>query len=313
MVADFLVVGDVVIDIIADLGIPFEEIRFAASMDLKSGKITPGGGGNIAAAMGYLGNNVLFLGKGGNDVLCHFYEDDLRNYGVEPLILKSEEKSTGYVISLISSDVERTMLVYPGANEDLKIEEIEKLYGKLKQFNNLFVHGYSLQRPKQAEAILFLVECFHDENKRIFFDPSTSTLIEKNRAIIETMLEHSNGILLNIDEAISFTKKTALEDIVEFMTGICDLVALKMGHKGSLIIDEMEIYWSPPYIVKPVDPTGAGDAYDAAFLSLYLETGDIKIAADFANWFSAQTITKYGPRTFPSKKEIENKIRKIRK
>ena len=107
----------------------------------------------------------------------------------------------------------------------------------------------------------------------------------ENRAIVESVLKYSSGILLNFDEATSLTKKTALEDIAETMADVRELAALKMDHKGSLIIDKRKTYWSPPHIVKPVDPTGTGDTYDAVFLSLYRRTRDAKITADFANWF----------------------------
>ncbi len=308
---DFVVLGDVVIDIIADTGLHFKDLRFAASTDLRTGKITPGGGGNVAAALGYLNNKVLFVGKGGNDVLCDYYINDLKTYGVDPLILRSEDKATGFVISLISSDVERTMLVFPGANEELKVDELKEEIAKLLEGENLFIHGYSLQRPKQAEAIFFVAKEFHRSGKRVYLDPSTSTLIEKNREIVEKMIEYSHGLLLNFDEAKTLTGTIVLEDIVDGLAELCEIVVLKMGNKGSIVITKKDIYYSRPLQVVPVDTTGAGDAYDAAFLSIYKKTGNIRKASDFANWFSALTITKYGPRTFPNPTEVEKKIKYI--
>jgi ribokinase len=310
---DFIVLGDVVIDIIADTGLHFKDLRFAASTDLKTGKITPGGGGNVAAALGYLNNKVLFLGKGGNDVLCDYYVNDLRKYGVEPLILRSDEKATGFVISLISSDVERTMLVFPGANEELTVDEIKTQINKLLKGDNLFIHGYSLQRPKQAEAITFIAEEFHKRDKKVYLDPSTSTLIERKRELVEEVINRSYGLLLNFDEAKTLTNASALEDVVDGLIDLCHIVVLKMGNKGSIVITKKDIYYSRPLQVVPVDTTGAGDAYDAAFLSIYNITGDIRKASDFANWFSAITITKYGPRTFPSLETVQKKINEILK
>ncbi len=43
-------------------------------------------------------------------------------------------------------------------------------------------------------------------------------------------------------------------------------VALKLGERGAMLLWEGELYRCPPYPVKAVDTTGAGDCFDAGFI-----------------------------------------------
>ena len=308
MLFDVLVVGDIVIDIIADLGFSFGEIAFAASSDLRGGRVVPGGGGNVASAMAFLGLGVLFTGKCGDDVLCDYYERDLSSYGVNVLIHRCSERPTGFVISLLSSDAERTMLVHPGANLCFSVEDVESSMKTYLESSSLFVHGYSLQRDSQAEAIIHLARKFKSSGKRIFLDPSTTTLFERNKFYVEELISLSFGLILNYEEAKVYTGSEALEDVVDNLTGVAELVVIKLGYKGSLVLEGEDIFYLKPYFVDVKDTTGAGDAYDAAFLSVYLRNGDVVKAADFANWFSSRVIMDYGPRSFPSREEVLDKL-----
>jgi len=309
MNTSYLVIGDVVIDIIADLGFNIIDIPVGASIDIKAGKITPGGGGNIASALSYLGVKAGLVGKCGADPFCDFYENDMKTYGTNTHLIRTDEAPTGYVISILSKNGERTMIVNPGANAELSIDDIEKKLKELLSYDSLFIHGYSLQRSKQAEAIVHLAEHFVDSGKKVYVDPSTTSLIEHNRELVKHIFSLSTGIFLNEEEAASYTKTNYIEDIVERMMEESELVVIKLGFKGSMVLHNNQVKIYQPYIVKPTDTTGAGDSYDAAFLAMLSKGENIDKAADFANWFAAKTITLYGPRTFPSIEEIENKLR----
>ena len=309
MSTSYLVIGDVVIDIIADLGFNITDIPVGASIDIKAGRITPGGGGNIASALSYLGVRAGLVGKCGRDPFCDYYESDLKSYGTNTHLIRTPDAPTGYVISILSKNGERTMIVNPGANAELSIDDLEEIMDTLISYDALFIHGYSLQRRKQAEAIVHLAEHFVESGKKVYVDPSTTSLIEKDRELVKHIFSISSGIFLNEEEAAKYTKTSYIEDIVERMMIEADLVVIKLGFKGSLVIFNGQVKVYPPYIVKPTDTTGAGDSYDAAFLAMLSKGEPVDKAADFANWFAAKTITLYGPRTFPSFEEIEDKLR----
>jgi ribokinase len=71
-------------------------------------------------------------------------------------------------------------------------------------------------------------------------------------------------------------------------------VALKLGARGCLLLDEAGARLAPAYRVTPVDTTGAGDAWSAG-LALALARGwSLDEAAAFANACGAVAVTKPG-------------------
>lgn len=72
-------------------------------------------------------------------------------------------------------------------------------------------------------------------------------------------------------------------------------VALKRGEKGSVVFQAGERFEAAAFPVVEVDPTGAGDCYDAAFLVGMLRGWDLSQVARFANAAGALAVTRLGP------------------
>jgi sugar/nucleoside kinase (ribokinase family) len=73
------------------------------------------------------------------------------------------------------------------------------------------------------------------------------------------------------------------------------IVAVKRGNAGSLIVTEDIELECEAYEVQEVDPTGAGDCYDAGFLKGYFEGWDWEDIGKFANAVGALAVSKRGP------------------
>jgi tagatose kinase len=73
------------------------------------------------------------------------------------------------------------------------------------------------------------------------------------------------------------------------------MVALKRGRDGSTVFTADERIDVPSLPVTEVDPTGAGDCYDAGFVVGLLQGWDPARAARFANVVGALSVTRQGP------------------
>lgn len=84
------------------------------------------------------------------------------------------------------------------------------------------------------------------------------------------------------------------------------VTGVTMGEKGSMVLDGGNILFCPAFKIKPVDTTGAGDVYHAAFGVRYLETHDLAQCMRFASAVSALKCLKLGGRAgIPNRAEVD--------
>lgn len=78
-----------------------------------------------------------------------------------------------------------------------------------------------------------------------------------------------------------------------------------MGDLGCTVFHRGQRFVVPPRPAQPVDPTGAGDVFAAAFTVRYVETGDLWLSARFANVTASMSIERPGPQGSPLRHEVD--------
>lgn len=77
------------------------------------------------------------------------------------------------------------------------------------------------------------------------------------------------------------------------------------GEKGCTVFYRGVPFSIPPRPARPVDPTGAGDVFAAAFFVHLSENGNLGQAAYFANVTASMAIERPGPEGAPDRAEVE--------
>ena len=77
------------------------------------------------------------------------------------------------------------------------------------------------------------------------------------------------------------------------------------GAEGCTIFHNGTRQTVPPRPAHPIDPTGAGDVFAAAFFVRFQETGNLWQAGRFANVAASMAIERMGPQGAPLRHEIE--------
>ena len=72
------------------------------------------------------------------------------------------------------------------------------------------------------------------------------------------------------------------------------IVAVKLGARGALAVAEGDVTYAPGFPVQSAEPVGAGDAFNAGFLSARLRGGDIEAALRLGNAMGALATTTAG-------------------
>lgn len=231
-----------------------------------------GSAGNTIRCMARLGTRVGFIGKVGNDGTGEFYEQALRNIGVEPFISRSKQRS-GKCLSLVSPDGERTLVTHLGAALDLHRDDIDATI--FDDFDCLYVEGYLVQDHDLIESTMQRAK---EHGLRIAIDLASYNVVEENFDFLRSLVERYVDILFaNEDEARAFTGEAEPINALQEISRICELVVVKIGMRGALIKRGTEVvHVGIMAAAKRIDTTGAGDFYAAGFLSALCDGLDLR-------------------------------------
>ncbi len=221
-----------------------------------------GSAGNTIRCMARLGCKVGFIGKVGEDTTGEFYEQALRNLGIEPFMLRSEERS-GKCVSLVSPDGERTMVTHLGAAADLQAEDVDGAI--LDSYDCLYIEGYLVQ---DHNLIRRTIEQAKEHGLKVAIDLASFNVVEENRDFLRDIVEkHVDILFANEDEARAFTLESDPRKALEHIAAMCELAVVKIGMRGALIQrGEEVVHVGIMAAAKRVDTTGAGDFYAAGFM-----------------------------------------------
>ncbi len=268
-----------------------------------SSRIVPGGSGNVAAALSYLGAKVALIGKVGDDVYGRAYVRDLESLNISPAIEFDNSLSTGFTVSLVESEGHRTMLVSRGANDHLTPLELKKHLRHLGPAKFVYMSGYSLLNLPQREAVLEAGRIGHDSGSQIVFDPGSSNLIKSLSDVFEQAIESCDVLCANLAESKVLAHGLDVAEYAKFLSRRGKKVIVKVGREGCLVSTAGHLASVPGVPATAVDTTGAGDAFLGALLYCLSLDLNLTHSASFANWFAARKIEGLGPRHFPSRED----------
>lgn len=134
----------------------------------------------------------------------------------------------------------------------------------------------------------------------ITLDPSAGYMDPSFRDDIPLLINGLSAFLPSEDEirALFLGRSSDLWEMAEAITSYgCEMVVIKRGELGQLVYDaHSRRRWEiPAYPVKPVDPTGVGDAFCGGFLIGYRQTYDPLQAALYGNISASLVIESHGP------------------
>jgi sugar/nucleoside kinase (ribokinase family) len=136
---------------------------------------------------------------------------------------------------------------------------------------------------------------------RISFDPNIRPQlmpVEQARTAFQPFIEAADVLLPTADELMLFTGQESLESAVSAMRQRRPnlLIVITAGKDGCTVYPpDGSATHIPAYAVTEVDPTGAGDCFDAGFLSRWLAGDSPAEAARFGNACGALAVTVTGP------------------
>lgn len=134
------------------------------------------------------------------------------------------------------------------------------------------------------------VKVSFDTNLRLKLWP-----VDRARAVMTDVIRHCDICLPSFDDIAAITGLTDPDAIVDHCLGLgAGVVALKLGERGALVADARQRHCLLPHPCRPVDATGAGDAFGGAFVARLVAGDDLLAAGRYATAVAALSTEGYG-------------------
>lgn len=257
-----LVVGDVIDDIIVR---PQRAIRHDTDTPASIERRPGGSAANTAAWLGSIGADVHFFGRlGAADVDRHSVE--LTRFGVSTHLVGDTEHPTGTIVILVEGEA-RTMLTDRGANVVFDLDSVPD--DLIAIANYLHFTGHTIIDEPKRDAVVRLIARARAHGVTVSVDPATAGFITDFG--VEQFLHLCDGVDIlrpNEDEACVLAGVTDVAVATEKLTERFPLVITTCGGKGVLVAERgkpiVHVSVEPVHVV---DPTGAGDSFNAGVLA----------------------------------------------
>jgi ribokinase len=241
------VLGDAHLDVVVSLAGPL-----AADTDTPAlARLALGGqAANVAAWVVELGGQSRLIAARATDLAAMLVASELANRGVQ-LVGPVVEGSTGVIVALSDGSSQRTMLTDRGVGPRLDAGSFDAAW--LDRCSWLHLPAYSLTAEPVGGAALAAAAAARDRGARISVDLSST-------AAITGFGVPAFRDLLGILRPDLVLGNRAETDLVGELPGI-ELIS-KLGADGVLVNGRHY----PAARTRPVDTTGAGDAFAAGYL-----------------------------------------------
>ncbi len=309
MPLDILTFGEALVEVMrTDIGQPLDQ------PGPFTGPYPSGAPFIFAVQAARLGAKVGAIGAVGQDafgkcLLDQLHADKVDTRGVHTL----PDYTTGVAFVSYNADGSRDFVFHArhAAAGQLSPNMLDKeLFKGLKC---LHIMGSTLSMHQEALQLgLRALELAQDAGAKISFDPNIRPQLmtpDRARYAFEPFMEAADVLIPSEEELLllsdAYSIDAVVQDLLEDKPEL--VVVVTKGAEGCVVMTQSEEYSVPGigpmvfvdpingYEVVEVDPTGAGDCFDAGFLARWLAGDSPSDAAQFANACGALAVTAKGP------------------
>jgi ribokinase len=262
------------------------ETIFAQRFDLGFG----GKGANQAVAACLCGAEVFMVARVGSDLFGPATIENFRKQGIDATHVKQVEGlSSGVAPIFVEASGQNRILVVKGANDALKPADVDAAADVLKSADCIV-----LQFEIPLETVYYTVAFAHRHGIRCIVNPAPAQPADMRA------LKDLDYFVPNESEAEAITglpvknAEDAKKCAEKLLAGGIRRVIITLGANGSLLAGRDGCEHVPPFAVKSVDSTGAGDAFIGSFAVFLGEGVPEGEAVRRANLYAALSTTGVG-------------------
>lgn len=225
--------------------------------------VVPGGVLNTVVGLTRLGVRVAWLSTLGSDFFSQFAAENARANGVELAQVVFSGQPLKRVTVAMSYPGDRAFLTYMDQPPDL----IPRIYDALE--NTLFGHLH-FTGLLVDERLPHLIHACHASGITVSMDCQhrPHTLAEP---LVRSIIGGLDLFMPNAVEAQRLTQTATLDAAVAVLCELVPHLVIKDGPRGAHAWHAGRHFQAPAIEVDPLDTTGAGDVFNAGFLTAWLQ------------------------------------------
>ena len=292
---DVLAVGGIDADLVLTVDqLPSHDEKVMGTL---VGWMAGGPAANCACAASRLGLRTAALAMVGDDRSGQIIVDGYVEFGVDTSLIEVVPGATStFTVILIPPTGEKAIVVVPGTPPSYRMDRVEQALRQTRVMYMMpgaraqFLELARLARACGAEVMI-------DVESTVRIDPSS---LRQVLAAVDVASFNRDG----------FIAAAGAQPTADAVRGLLDYgphtIVVTLGAQGALAATAERVAQRPGYRVEVVDTTGAGDAFNAAFLCATLGGVALDQRLRFANAAAALAVTGMGPRgRLPTRQEVE--------
>jgi sulfofructose kinase len=256
-----------------------------SKVEFRSAKVLPGG--QVATAMiacQQWGLRTRYVGKVGDDHAAELHRADFARAGVEVHLFTAPGCPSQQAFILVDDSGERTVLWKRDDRLTLRPEELQQDW--IVNARALHVDGHDTAAATAAAAWARAA------------DIPVIADVDDLYPGVETLLKTVDYLITSRDIPGRLMQEPDLKKSLPALQKRFGsrLTAATLGEEGVLAWDGSQFHYAPAFHIQPLDTTGAGDIFHAAFIYALLQGWPLPRQLDFACAAAALNCTALGAR-----------------
>lgn len=259
------VTGDAVVDLIPD-----GENHYL--------KCAGGAPANVAVGVSRLGVEAGFIGRVGNDPLGKFMRDVLNaeKVSTDHMILDNQQRTSTVIVGLDNGERSFTFMVNPSADQFLEVGDLPEF----RQGDFLHCCSIALINDPSRSTTIEAIRRVKAAGGYVSFDPnlreSLWKSLEEMKNVVNSVVAMADILKFSEEELTLLTDTATLEAATQAITTQYPekLIIITLGKDGAIYHFNGKSQIVAGKALKPVDTTGAGDAFVSGLLAGLAEIAD---------------------------------------
>jgi ribokinase/sulfofructose kinase len=231
--------------------------------------------------------NVASFATVGADKEGQILIDDFANYGVATEFIGVQaDGATPFTVILIEPSGERSIIVVPTFTPTYSDAQLHHAFSQTRA-----IHTF----PTDPTRFIRLAKIAHASQTKIMIDVEATSNVSRQN--LEAMLRWVDIASFNERGFVRVCGEAAtIEGARKLLAYGPEVVVVTLAEKGALAVTAVSAAQISGHSVIVQDTTGAGDTFNAAFLSATLQGNNLEQCLTFANAAAALSVTGLGPR-----------------